>query len=136
MARLLLPDKTDISFVNDYKGAELSYSTYSDGMDLTTPVYLLVDAKTASASEILASALQDSPSPSPNPNPNPYPNPYPNSNPSPSPSPSPNQDNKRAQLVGSKTYGKAVIQNVGLLSDGSAVCYPQPQPQPQPQPSP
>ena len=32
MARLLLPDKTDISFVNDYKGAELSYSTYSDGM--------------------------------------------------------------------------------------------------------
>lgn len=88
VARLLLPDKTDISFVNDYKGAELSYSTYSDGMDLTTPVYLLVDAKTASASEILASALQD---------------------------------NKRAQLVGSKTYGKAVIQNVGLLSDGSAV---------------
>ena len=32
VARLLLPDKTDISFVNDYKGAELSYSTYSDGM--------------------------------------------------------------------------------------------------------
>jgi len=88
VARLLLPDKTDISFVNDYKGAELSYSTYSDGMDMTTPLYVLVDAKTASASEILASALQD---------------------------------NKRAQLVGSKTYGKAVIQNVGLLSDGSAV---------------
>ena len=47
-----------------------------------------MDAKTASASEILASALQD---------------------------------NARAKLVGSKTYGKAVIQNVGLLSDGSAV---------------
>ena len=143
VARLLLPDKTDISFVNDYKGAELSYSTYSDGMaacskcpplagpqlvpcassgrawrlcwldtlpgraragesssppprvlelaapkvahftavdpsgmDMTTPLYVLVDAKTASASEILASALQD---------------------------------NKRAQLVGSKTYGKAVM---------------------------
>ena len=47
-----------------------------------------LDSKTASASEILASALQD---------------------------------NERAKLVGSKTYGKAVIQNVALLSDGSAV---------------
>ena len=178
VARLLLPDKTDISFVNDYKGAELSYSTYSDGMaacskcpplagpqlvpcassgrawrlcwldtlpgraragesssppprvlelaapkvahftavdpsgmDMTTPLYVLVDAKTASASEILASALQD---------------------------------NKRAQLVGSKTYGKAVIQNVGLLSDGSVTptltlplpLNPNPDPDPNPDPNP
>merc|ERR1719331_2191664 len=57
-------------------------------MDLTTPLYVLVDSKTASASEILSSALQD---------------------------------NKRAQLVGARTFGKAVIQNVATLSDGSAV---------------
>ena len=49
---------------------------------------MLVDEKTASASEILSSALQD---------------------------------NGRAQLVGVRTFGKAVIQNVAELSDGSAV---------------
>ena len=50
--------------------------------------YVLVDEKTASASEILASALQD---------------------------------NGRAQLVGTQTFGKAVIQNVAKLADDSAV---------------
>ena len=49
---------------------------------------MLVDGKTASASEILASALQD---------------------------------NDRATLVGSKTFGKAAIQTVEKLTDGSAV---------------
>lgn len=88
VARLLLPEGRDVTTVTDYKGNSLGYSTFSDGLDTSTPLYVLVDAKTASASEILASALQD---------------------------------NERAQLVGSKTFGKAVIQNVATLSDGSAV---------------
>jgi len=88
VAKLLLPQGRDVTFVTDYKGAELGYQTFGEGLDTTTPLYVLVDAKTASASEILASALQD---------------------------------NGRATLVGTKTFGKAVIQNVAALSDGSAV---------------
>jgi len=88
VARLLLPKDKFITYVRDYKGNELSYQTYEDGLDTATPLFLLVDEKTASASEILSSALQD---------------------------------NGRATLVGKQTFGKAVIQNVAALSDGSAV---------------
>ncbi|EOD24861.1 carboxyl-terminal processing protease [Emiliania huxleyi CCMP1516] len=71
------------------------------GMDTETPLYLLVDSRTASASEILSSALQD---------------------------------NGRAKLIGCsgarprgrdgrrpRTFGKAVIQTVSPLSDGSGI---------------
>ena len=88
VARLLLPKDAFITNVIDYKGNELSYQTYEDGLDTATPLFVLVDEKTASASEILASALQD---------------------------------NGRAQLVGTQTFGKAVIQNVAKLADDSAV---------------
>lgn len=67
-----------------------TYSTFEDGPYTNTPLVLLVDDKTASASEILSSCLQD---------------------------------NGRSMLVGSvpKTFGKAVIQTVEQLNDGSAV---------------
>uniref|UniRef100_A0A7S0LFN1 PDZ domain-containing protein n=1 Tax=Coccolithus braarudii TaxID=221442 RepID=A0A7S0LFN1_9EUKA len=88
VARLLLPKDAIITYVTDRSLAEVSYNNLEDGLDTITPLYVLVDARTASASEILASALQD---------------------------------NNRAKLVGKTTYGKAVIQNVARLSDGSAV---------------
>ena len=67
-----------------------TYNTFEDGAYVDTPLVLLVDHKTASASEILSACLQD---------------------------------NGRAKLVGRtpKTFGKAVIQTVEQLSDGSAV---------------
>ena len=67
------------------------YETYADGAEVDTPLYILVDDKTASASEILTSALQD---------------------------------NGRATVIvanSDRTFGKAVIQNVARLSDGSGV---------------
>ena len=54
----------------------------------TGPMVTLVNSGTASASEILAGALQD---------------------------------NKRSQLLGSKTFGKGLIQSLTTLSDGSGL---------------
>ncbi|GFH53856.1 hypothetical protein CTEN210_10333 [Chaetoceros tenuissimus] len=63
---------------------------YSDGVGAETsvPLYILVDGKTASASEIFSGALQD---------------------------------NRRAILVGSKTFGKGRIQNVQSIGNGCGV---------------
>jgi len=88
VARLLLPNDATITVVTDYKLNEVKYTTFDDGVELEKPVVALVDGRTASASEILTSALQD---------------------------------NARATVVGSTTFGKAVIQNVAPLDDGSAV---------------
>lgn len=90
VARLFLKAETPITFVIDKRQQETAYQTFEDGAFSDKPLVLLVDDKTASASEILSSALQD---------------------------------NGRAKLVGSqpKTFGKAVIQTVENLDDGSAV---------------
>lgn len=63
---------------------------YSDGIGAETsiPLYILVDEKTASASEIFSAALQD---------------------------------NRRAKLVGRKTFGKGRIQNVQSIGNGCGV---------------
>eukprot|EP00967_Tisochrysis_lutea_P158218 scaffold322783_cov31-Tisochrysis_lutea.AAC.2 len=58
---------------------------YEDGLDISTPLYLLVDSRTASASEILASSLQD------------------------------NGRAKLIGCSGPRTFGKAVIQTLPFL---------------------
>lgn len=83
---LLDKDKT-IIITKDKNGNEEITKTKMDKLtDL--PIVVITNSQTASASEILASALKD---------------------------------NNRAKLVGIKTYGKGVIQNVFRLSDGSAL---------------
>ncbi|MBI5078464.1 S41 family peptidase [Candidatus Saganbacteria bacterium] len=65
---------------------EIKYS--SGDVQWTSPTVVLVDESSASASEILAGALQD---------------------------------NKTATIVGTKSFGKASVQSVRVLSDDSAV---------------
>jgi len=74
--------------VVDKRTQTTTYIAFDDGAYSNVPLVLMVDGKTASASEILSSALQD---------------------------------NARATLIGSKTFGKAVIQTVTKLDDDSAV---------------
>ena len=88
VARLFLPAERDITFVVDKRQQVTTYNTFTDGAYTQTPLLLLVDGNTASASEVLSSALQD---------------------------------NGRAKLAGTRTFGKAVIQTVEELDDGSAV---------------
>lgn len=61
---------------------------YSQGGDLDIPFVVLINERSASASEILAGAVKD----------------Y-----------------KKAQLIGTKTYGKGVVQSVFELNDGSGI---------------
>mmetsp|Transcript_38101 Transcript_38101/g.76358 ORF Transcript_38101/g.76358 Transcript_38101/m.76358 type:complete len:414 (-) Transcript_38101:137-1378(-) len=88
VAKLFLKAETPITYVVDKRGQTTTYSTFENGKYADVPLLILVDSKTASASEILSSALQD---------------------------------NERAVLVGEKTFGKAVIQTVEALDDGSAI---------------
>ena len=57
VARLFLKKDEFITFVTDKKRNVTPYQAYEDGPYATTPLYVLVDSRTASASEILSSAL-------------------------------------------------------------------------------
>lgn len=83
---ILDKDSTILITVDKNKTEELETSKNDPIIDI--PVILLVNNETASASEILAGALQD----------------Y-----------------KKAQIVGEKTYGKGVIQELYTLNDGSGL---------------
>ncbi|KAL7499650.1 hypothetical protein ACHAWT_010347 [Skeletonema menzelii] len=87
-ANLFLPARAHIIAEVDKSGAIKGYDADGIGADTSTPLYLLVDGRTASASEIFAGALQD---------------------------------NQRAVVVGSKTFGKGRIQNVQPLENGGGL---------------
>jgi carboxyl-terminal processing protease len=80
----LAPNARVISEVDKSDRATI-YINDGVGSETEMPLYLLVDKRTASASEILTAALQD---------------------------------NRRAIVVGTKTFGKGRIQNVQPLSEG------------------
>lgn len=83
---ILDKDSTMLITVDKNKTEELEISKNDPIIDI--PVIILVNNETASASEILAGALQD---------------------------------HKKAQIVGDKTYGKGVIQELYTLNDGSGL---------------
>ncbi|CAM9388841.1 unnamed protein product [Chrysoparadoxa australica] len=87
-ARLFLPvDKAIVSVV-DKNGISDTYYSLVNGIDTAKPLYVVVDEKTASASEIFSAAVKE---------------------------------NGRAKLVGHNTFGKAKVQTLNQLFDGSGV---------------
>jgi len=89
VAKLFLPPQARVISIVDRSGRAKVYVNDGVGSDTTVPLYVLVDQRTASASEILTAALQD---------------------------------NRRATVVGTKTFGKGRIQNIqGPLEDGSGI---------------
>merc|ERR1712157_567803 len=88
VAKLFLPPKTRVITEIDNNGRSTIFFNDGVGSDTNLPLYVLVDQRTASASEILTAALQD---------------------------------NRRATVVGSRTFGKGRIQNVQEVGDGSGI---------------
>jgi len=92
-ANLLLPPGKIVVFTVGKDGQQEVQQTLPSGIpsnnlnlpDLKTPLYVLVNGNSASATEVLAGALKD---------------------------------NKRALIVGEKTFGKGIIQNVQELRQG------------------
>lgn len=74
--------------VVDKDGNEVVQKVRSGGLAPDIPLIVLVNEGSASASEIVAGALQD---------------------------------NQRAKLAGTKTFGKASVQNIVKMNDGSAI---------------
>ena len=85
VAKMFLPPQARIISEVDKTDRATIYINDGVGSETEMPLYLLVDKRTASASEILTAALQD---------------------------------NRRATVVGTKTFGKGRIQNIQPLSEG------------------
>lgn len=86
IARMLIPEGT-VVYTVDRHGIQESFESKGTAI-IDDPLVVLTDGGTASASEILAGALQE---------------------------------NHRAQLVGTKTFGKALIQSLYELDDGAGL---------------
>merc|ERR1712238_512219 len=89
VANLFLPPQARVISEVNKSGRATIYINDGVGSDTSVPLYVLVDKRTASASEILTAALQE---------------------------------NNRATVIGSQTFGKGRIQNIqGPLEDGSGI---------------
>jgi carboxyl-terminal processing protease len=86
IARMLISEGT-VVYTVDRHGIQESFESKGNAI-IDEPLVVLTDGGTASASEILAGALQE---------------------------------NHRAQLVGTKTFGKALIQSLYELDDGAGL---------------